>query len=532
MSFRCHHRIALGGATLLAAACLGLAASSRLPGAAPEANAAPGGGRPNVILIQTDDQTYRQLTTRAMPRTKRLLAQRGTRFTDYIATTAQCCPSRASLLTGQYAHNHGVTSNTVAYPGLIDRTNVLPVWLHRAGYWTIHVGKFLNGYERAVEPDSVVAPGWDEWHTVLGNTAYYGYNLFVNGSVRHYGRHRGDHITHVLNRRAVRMVRAYAPKGHPFYLQLDQRAPHVGQQHDPYGHCGRAPIPLPADRDLFRGESLPDTPSFNESNMSDKPSFLSSAPKVGSFERRKIRKHWRCALASLRGVDRGVAKIYDAVKDAGDLRKTVFIFTSDNGQFHGQHRLQSGKVLPYEEALHLPLLIRVPKRYRGGAPRARKVGRPVGNIDLAPTILDLAHARPCSAPADCRTMDGRSLMPLLSRSGQWPSNRALLTEYRTAKAGRYATCEFVGIRTRNDIYVRHSRVIDPGTRECVQDDERERYDLKRDPFELRNLCFAGDSANCPIGAKQLQLETRLGELRNCAGIAGRDHRVDGHPYCE
>ena len=88
------------------------------------------------------------------------------------------------------------------------------------------------------------------------------------------------------------------------------------------------------------------------------------------------------------------------MKDAGELRKTVFIFTSDNGQFHGQHRLRSGKVLPYEEALRMPLLIRAPKRYRDGASRVRKVGRPVGNIDLAPTILDLAGARPCSAPGD------------------------------------------------------------------------------------------------------------------------------------
>jgi N-acetylglucosamine-6-sulfatase len=532
MSFRSHHRIALGGATLLAAACLGLAASSRVPGAAPEANAAAGGGRPNIVLIQTDDQTYRQLTRRAMPRTKQLLAQQGTRFTNYIATTAQCCPSRASLLTGQYAHNHGVTSNTVGYPGLVDRGNVLPVWLHRAGYWTIHVGKFLNGYERTVEPDSVVAPGWDQWHTVLGNTAYYGYNLFVNGGVRHYGRHRGDHITHVLNRRAVRMVRRYAPKGHPFYLQLDQRAPHVGQQHDPYGRCGRAPIPLPSDRHRFQRESLPKPPSFNEANMRDKPSFLSSAPKVGSLERRKIRRHWRCALASLRGVDRGVGKIYHAVKDAGELRKTVFIFISDQGLFHGQHRLRSGKVFPYEEALHLPLLVRMPKRYRGDASRVRKVGRPVGNIDLAPTILDLAHARPCSAPADCRTMDGRSLMPLLRRSGGWPRHRAMLTEYRAGDAGRYATCDFVGIRTRGSLYVQHSRVVEPGTSQCVTDDQRERYDLKRDPFELHNLCFGGSSGNCPVGAKQLQLETRLNQLRNCAGIAGRDHRVGARLFCE
>ena len=532
MSFRSHHRLTLGGVTLIVAAGLGLAASDPLPGTPGDANAAPGRGRPNVVLIQTDDQAYRQLTRRVMPKTRRLLVQGGTKFTDYVASTAQCCPSRASLLTGQYAHNHGVTSNNVGYPGLVDRGNVLPVWLRRAGYWTIHVGKFLNGYERAVDPNSAVAPGWDEWQTVLGNTSYYGYDLFVNGAVRHYGGRPGDHITHVLNRRAVRMVDKYAPKGHPFYLQLDQRAPHSGQQHDPYGRCGRAPIPLPADKHLFRNERLPNPPSFNEQNMGDKPSFLSSAPKMGAPERRKVRKHWRCALASLRGVDRGVAKIYDAVKDAGELRKTVFIFTSDNGQFHGQHRLRSGKVLPYEEALHMPLLIRAPKRYRGGAPRVGKVGRPVGNIDLAPTVLDLAGARPCSAPGDCRTMDGRSLLPLLKRSGRWPRQRALLTEYRVGDAGRYATCEFTGIRTRDDVYVRHSRVVDPGTSQCVPDDERERYDLRRDPYELANLCFGGNAGNCPAGEKQLELELRLNELRDCAGVSGRDPRAGARPFCE
>ena len=150
----------------------------------------------------------------------------------------------------------------------------------------------------------------------------------------------------------------------------------------------------------------------------------------------------------------------------------------------------------------------MPKRYRGGASRVKKVGRPVGNIDLAPTILDLAHARPCSTPDHCRTMDGRSLMPLLTRSGRWPHNRALLTEYRMADAGRYATCEFAGIRTRDDIYVRHSRVVDPSTSQCVPDDERERYDLKKDPFELRNLCFGGSSDNCP--SRQSSSTSRLG----------------------
>ncbi len=533
MSFHSHHRIALGGVTLLAVAALGLVASDPLPGTPREANAAPGVGRPNIVLIQTDDQAYRQLTRRTMPNVTRLLTEHGTSFTDYVVSTAQCCPSRASLFTGQYAHNHGITSNRPGYRALVDRHNVLPVWLQEAGYRTIHLGKFLNGYEEVADPPSEVAPGWNRWHSVLGHPRYYNYNLFVDGTVEHHGGRREDHVTRVLNRYAVRLVRKYAPKRHPFYLQLDQPAPHVALQRDPHGSCGRAPIPLPAHKRLFRSEALPSPPSFNENDMRDKPRFLSGAPKVAPSEIGRIRKQWRCALASLRGVDRGVGRIYNAVKDAGELRKTVFIFISDNGQFHGQHRLRSGKVLPYEEALHLPLVIRTPRRYREGAKRIPKVRETVANIDLAPTILRLAGALPCTAAGRCRTMDGRSLMPLLTRSGRWPQHRGLLTEYRVAAgAGRYATCQFTGIRTRPTIYVRHTRVVNPSTSRCEPTDQRERYDLRADPFELDNKCFGGGPASCPLSAAQLQLERRLGRLQECAGIAGRDHRVGQRPFCE
>ena len=170
-----------------------------------------------------------------MPNTKRLLARRGTKFTDYIASTAQCCPSRASLISGQYAHNHGVTSNNVGYPGLIDKGNVLPVWLRRAGYRTIHVGKFLNGYERSVEPESVVPPGWDQWHSVLGSREYYRYDLYVNGRVVHRGSRRRDNVTRVLNRTAATLTKRYAARPKPFYLQLDARAPHDSAERDPFG---------------------------------------------------------------------------------------------------------------------------------------------------------------------------------------------------------------------------------------------------------------------------------------------------------
>jgi arylsulfatase A-like enzyme len=283
---------------------------------------------------------------------------------------------------------------------------------------------------------------------------------------------------------------------------------------------------------LFRKAPLPQRSSFNEADMSDKPGFLRSKPRIDPSEKRRIRKHWRCALASLAGVDRDVGKVFDAVKKAGELYKTVFIFISDNGLFYGEHRIASGKVLPYEEGLRLPLVIRMPKRYLGRAKRAPLVGRPVANIDLAPTILDLTGAQPCLRGGLCRTIDGRSLMPLLKRSGGWPHDRGLLTEYRVSDAGRYATCEFAGIRTSDNIYVVHSRVVDRATSKCIPADQRERYNLKKDPFELNNLCAGGRATNCPTSAKQSQLQVRLNRLRDCAGIAGRDQQVNGRPYCE
>jgi hypothetical protein len=129
-------------------------------------------------------------------------------------------------------------------------------------------------------------------------------------------------------------------------------------------------------------------------------------------------------------------------------------------------------------------------------------------------------------------MDGRSLMPLLKGSGAWPRDRGLLTEYRVADAGRYATCEFAGIRTRTNIYVRHTRVVNRVTNRCVEVDQRERYNFDDDPFELHNRCFGGSPEACPDSPQQRRLAARLSRLRNCAGIRGRDQHVNGRPFCE
>jgi arylsulfatase A-like enzyme len=486
--------------------------------------------QPNIVLIQTDDQTLRQFTDNVMPETQRLLVDQGTEFTNYIATTAQCCPSRASLLTGQYPHNHGVTSNNVGYAGLGRKQNVLPVWLQNAGYRTMHVGaKYLNGY-----PSARVAPGWDQWFTATSATSYYDYGVSINGRLAYRGDRPEDYIGRVLADKAQHLIETFGPY-RPYYLQLDLRAPHVAEQDDPYGACDHEPIPDPRDEGRFDATPFPDSPSFNELDMGDKPPFLVSAPGFTDTDRQRLVAGWHCALASLPEVDRTVSKLAAAVGGTGELSRTVFIYVSDNGLFYGEHRIRSGKVFPYEEALHLPFVMRVPWRYRGVG-LVHQVGRPVGNIDIAPTILALAGGEPCNPPYGCRTMDGRSLMPLLSGSGDFPDDRGVLTEYREPDLPRYSSCEFAGIRLRDEVYVEHYRVANPsnGTAQCdeVSPPYVELYNLSSDPFELDNQCYGGLRGNCRQDELQAELDARLANLRQCIGVEGRDKEVLDHPFCE
>ena len=485
--------------------------------------AARGGDRPNIILIVTDDQTLAQLNEKTMPVTARLLVGRGTSFNHYYASTAQCCPSRAAMLTGQYGHNNGVLSNQDAYASLIGKGDTLPVWLRRAGYRTAHVGKYLNGYTDVAPPEEV-APGWDEWHTVP-NPGYYDYWISDNGRLKHHGTAEGDYVTTVLNRHAVQVIDELAPKRRPFYLQLDQRAPHTDRAPRGPGRCTEFAVPAPRDAGLFRNAALPRPPSFNEADMSDKPSFLRGLDRLSKSRVKRTRKRWGCALASLSEVDRGVQRILSALQDFGEVQRTAILFTSDNGLFYGEHRIKASKVLPYEEAERLPLVMRVPRPYRNRQPRVARLDQVAANIDLAPTILDLANAERCPG---CRIMDGRSLLDLINgNADEWPEDRGILLEYRVNQASRHATCHYTAIHTGELEYIEHSSLVSPKTGECEQVDERELYDLAFDPFQLENLCAEG----CPNGPGQDELEERLAVMRGCEGIAGRDPRPPSG-YCE
>jgi arylsulfatase A-like enzyme len=330
----------------------------------------------------------------------------------------------------------------------------------------------------------------------------------------------------VFERAAVRLVRRFVPRARPLYLQVDEIAPHPGlHQREP--GCGA--IPDARDVGKYDDVQLPRPPSFNEADMRDKPEFVSRQPPLGSEEINRMTRRYRCGLASLQEVDRTVGHLYREFERLGELWKTVFVFYTDNGVFFGEHRVGGGKLFPYEEADRTPLYIRLPARYRDE--RVPRVSQPVANIDLAPTILGLAHARPCRARGHCRVLDGRSLLPLLrGRSPRWAAERPLGVELDIAYVNKkHAVCTYTGVRTPGTVFVRHSKVASPSGRGCVKDVERERYDLRRDPYQLHNLCFGGHG--CPKDGRQRRLRHLIAKISHCSGIRGRDPRPRRRSYC-
>jgi N-acetylglucosamine-6-sulfatase len=515
----------------LAALALTGASAAALGGADDRASASGGGKRPNIILVVTDDQPASAFNSRTMPKTVRHLVRPGTSFTEAVVTTPLCCPSRATILTGQYGHNTGVLANTPGWPGLAERNNTLPNWLRAAGYRTAHVGKWLHHYGESTEKKNAVAPGWNQWHTFL-TLDYFDYRLRVNGRSARYRHEPQDYLTRVLSRKAAGLAKRLLPKRKPLYLQLDHLAPHRGG--GSAKRCRNSAVPDPRDRKRFRKFPLPQPPNFNEADVSDKPSFASSRPLLDGSQVRSIGRKYRCALASLRAVDRGIGKLVRTVRKSGERRDTAIIFTSDNGFFAGEHRMLRGKVLPYEAAVRVPLVVLLPRGMNGGGGQPGTVAESVANLDLAPTILDLAGATPCRGD-ECRILDGRSLVGLARGStAGWPADRAIGIEYDGAgsSAPSYGdTCRYSGLRTPELLFVAHDELPNPSAAYGCEPSPgvEELYHLDSDPFQLENLAFTD-----PVGTagERAALGARLAELRTCVGIAGRDPAPPGGANCE
>jgi N-acetylglucosamine-6-sulfatase len=494
------------------------------------------GEAPNIVFVLTDDQDYASFKRRVMPNTFRLLVDKGTTFSNYYDATPLCCPARAAMLTGEYGHNNGVLSNKPGYGDLDQNDDVLPVWLQRAGYGTAIAGKFLNGYESAVSDKDDVAPGWDHWSVEIGNgRGYYDFKLAVDGKQRKEV-HKGDYLTSVINERAEDDIRDLSGD-QPFYLWVTQSAPHVENIHaNSGGPCGGLSVPPARDVGRFPNIQLPRLPGVHESDVSDKPAIVSGQPPNSPKRLRVLRHRYECRVETLPAVDRGIAGIVRTLRETGELDDTILVFSSDNGVFDGQHRLPGGKGLAYEEAAHLPLVIRVPPKYRGGAPAPATVDSLVANIDLAPTFVDWAGTETCPEAGPCRVMDGRSLIPLLGgEEGDWPARRPIATELHLSNdsvaPGRGISCSFEGARQGRFLYVRHTSLPDLQTGACEPSDVAELYDHVTDPFELRNLASPELVPSERTDAIEAHMAELTDELADCAGIRGRDPEPASGHYC-
>lgn len=422
--------------------------------------------KPNIVIILTDDQRVESLW--GMAAVQEHLVSQGTYFENSFATTPTCCPSRATLLTGLYAHNHGVKRNANGvslFQGSGAEQDTIATRLQTAGYETGLSGKYLNGYEGRRIP-----PGWDGWWVYSGKgDSYPEWTANVNGALKTF---RGKHVheTDWFADRAESFVRAEHQE--PWFLLFAPKSPH-GPAKPPKRYRG---VIVP--REFQAG------PAFNELDVSDKPREVREQDKIGPKEQKALERFYEMQQRSLMAVDEAVGELVAALTETDQLENTFIVFASDNGLMFGEHRLEH-KNVPYEKATRVPLVVRGP----GVAVQTRS--ELVGNVDWAPTIAEWAGA-------SSEGMDGRSFSPLLS-TGSSPWRDALLIEAWGDMASTYAA-----VRTSGRLYVEYTN------------GEREYYDLGVDPYQLENSYRSADPALVT------EMKRKLDALRGCEEAGCRE----------
>jgi len=422
--------------------------------------------RPNIIFILVDDLRWDELGITGHPFLKTphidRIGSEGALFRDAFMTTPLCSPSRASFLTGQYAHTHGITDNvdrSVASHKLIT----FPLLLQQAGYATAFIGKWHMGN------DDSPRPGFDRWVSFKGQGSYI--NPEINEDSRDVNG-RG-YITDLLNGYAVEFIRQRRDK--PFLVYLAHKAihPELMQHGDGSVNLADAERFIPAERhsNLFVGKKVPRRPSAMRAPVG-KPALQRTKRDLHSAANSDEVVLGR--LRSLMAVEEGVGEIMKALQETNQLDNTVVVLASDNGYFYGEHGLSVERRLAYEESIRMPLLVRYPRSIKAGTIRDELVL----NIDVAPTLLELAGLSP---PA---TVQGRSLVPLLKGSGsEW--RRSFLIEYYSDKVFPWIQkMGYKAIRSERWKYIHYLEL----------DGMDELYDLKADPYEMKNIINRRDAA--------------------------------------
>lgn len=364
------------------------------------------GSQPNLLMITADDATRDDL--RYMPNVQRLIADQGVDLTNGIAPTPICVPARASLITGQYAHNHGAVTISGKGGGYaaFDDEDTLPGWLQEAGYDTMFIGKYLNGYDK----DASVPPGWTEWRGTVDPTTYNFVRptINANGTSTTYDQYSTD----VLSDLTVDLLDDPEREQKPWYMWVNYVAPHHGGPDAPDDPVNTHPddpkplkttTPAPEDENTFETLQLPDKPNMFEKDVSDKALIRAVGRSWSPDRREELVEAHQQRVESLQSVDRAVARTVDTLRETGQLDNTYVVFTSDNGYVLGEHNLD-GKLWYFREIVGVPMIVRGP-----GLPHGEKSSTPVTNADWAPTFAALAGASPG------RTVDGVNVMPWLDR---------------------------------------------------------------------------------------------------------------------
>ena len=505
MTLRCRPGAALLGLAGLLVGAVGAAGSvvpsSPAPAPAPAMGAVTGPAAspagPNIVVVMADDMRVDDL--RFAPNIRRLVARRGLTFRNSFSPFPLCCPARASFFTGVYTHRHRVWSHTRRWGyQAFDDSRTIATALRRTGYQTGFVGKYLNGYGpheskvSGIPSWRYVPRGWTDWRASLdpgvagthgGTYNYYDTPYNVNGRLDN--RYRGRYQTTVIGDFSVGMARRLGRRAKPFFMSVNYVAPHFGgptEADDPgritNRHGTLRGFPTPARPQWVRGRfdgvvtraaGLPKGGGPAERSVKDKPPILRRLAELKLSERAALREVTRQRAESVFVMDQQVRRLIATLRRTGEWKNTVFMFTSDNGYFQGEHRKRQGKILGHEPSLRVPFLVTGPGM-RGGGQHGRLRFDPITTVDVAATILDLAGARPPYAP------DGASRVPTMRRGDRGWTTPVLYEALHTGgqQGGGFDDARTaIGVRT-----ARYSML--------VYRNGAELYDLVEDPLENRS----------------------------------------------
>uniref|UniRef100_A0A3Q3WD40 N-acetylglucosamine-6-sulfatase n=1 Tax=Mola mola TaxID=94237 RepID=A0A3Q3WD40_MOLML len=473
----------------------------------------------NIILILADDQDVQLGGMTPMKKTKDLIGDAGATFVNAYTVTPLCCPSRSSILTGQYPHNHEVRNNSLSGNCSSPQWQkgpesvAFPFYLSKQKYQTFFAGKYLNQYGTKAAGDvSHVPPGWDQWHALVGNSQYYNYSLSVNGKEeKHRDSYVEDYLTDLITNRSLAFLESRSPQ-HPFFLMLSPPAPHI-----PW-------TAAPKYQKEFSDVKAPRDGSFDKLGK-DKHWLLRQPvnPMTASslaFLDNAYRKRWQTLLS----VDDMVELLVKKLNSIGELNNTYIFYTSDNGYHTGQFSLPIDKRQLYEFDIRIPLMVRGP-----GIKPKQTLKAPVLNIDLAPTILDISGVNLSSV-----NVDGQSFLSQMAPSLRNGTERPFfLVEYtgegqpisdpacpRLGPGLSQCFPDCVCEDAYNNTYA-CVRTIDgeQNLQYCEFADSEsfvEVYDLASDPHQLENIVKKVDPAILQV------MNQRLIKLQSCVGVTCRD----------